>query len=138
MPYGTPYNPADPESSRLKAVARVGPSDLGYMYRIEECTYSVVLDAEHEHYGSRTQIEIYAYPIKKKTPTGVRIWLSRPGNMTPTRFVSDNTTKQFAGKTIGFAMESFIARKERQAKIHEAKARLARQLIATVKQEFLI
>lgn len=97
-----------------------GPTDIhyGYLYRFEN-------DGE--------RVQLYAFSIKKLTPRG---WVIRTRGFSNTRdwrFVSRHTRKQFALPSLREAAASFIARKERQASIYEAKAQLARDLIHEMK-----
>jgi hypothetical protein len=96
-----------------------------YFYRYEDRMYCS-FDEYGDSYGSSyLKVELRKYRVRKYTPTGVRLCgLSR--------FVSTKTHKRFACPTIEEAKISFIARKERQAAIHQGKADQARRAIEQI------
>lgn len=132
MPYGPTWDPNRVREVKEAAEARWRGADVsqGFLYRFEETSYSVVIDADREEYGSRTDIELYAYPIVRRTPQGHTILTGGSITGNPTRWVSDHTVKQFACPTIDKAKASYIARKKKQARIYEARAKKARYLAA--------
>lgn len=136
MPYGPQWDASRAAQVIAEAEGRWRHTDtsLGFLYRFEETRYSVVIDAEREEYGTSVKLELYAYPIVKKTPCGHTILINSGGILERrTRFVNESSTKQFACRNIAGAKRSFCARKAKQAKIYEAKAKYARYLIAVAK-----
>lgn len=133
MAYGPQWDASRAAQVIAEAEGRWRHADtsLGFLYRFEETRYSVVIDADREEYGTSVKLELYAYPIIKKTPCGHTILINGGGIVERrTRFVNEDWTKQFACSTIAEAKRSFCARKKKQAEIFEAKAKFARYLIA--------
>lgn len=137
MAYGTrwEYTRADhcveeaEKRALIRAVNGIKPK-FGFLYRFEEHSYASSSGWDDDDYVISTYIELTAYPIRKPTPQG---WTIPAENGLGWRFVSKHTTKQFALPTIELALKSYIARKERQASIYDAKANKARNLIARAK-----
>lgn len=121
MAYQTPWRPREAEACKRDAEERAGLSPLGYLYRLEEVWYSTVIDADREEYGSRLALELRACPIRRRTPKGWRLFNGR--------FVLEPATKRWACPTLEEAVESFVARKTKQARIYESRARIALVLI---------
>jgi len=67
------------------------------------------------------------YDVIKHTPRGV--WLKR-GSFGGKRFVLKDAYRKFACPTLAEALESFIARKEKQADIHRSRADIADRMAA--------
>jgi len=65
--------------------------------------------------------------VIRHTPKGV--WIKVHGEP---RFICHTWTKRFALPSIDEAKHSFIKRKERQAGIYEARARIAREAITLI------
>ena len=85
------------------------PEGVEVWWRIEAKSYSIVIDADREEYGSTPpRLEAMWLEVTKTTPKGV--WL---GN----RFVLRDVRKRFACPTLHEALESFVARKDRQISI---------------------
>jgi hypothetical protein len=102
----------------------------GFAYRVIDNSYAYVVDAEYDEWGSRTQLEIVAFPVVKVTPTGFRICRGCRGRDEPeTRFISEQWTKQWASRTPEDALKSYIARRKRQASIYEGRAAKARSMV---------
>jgi hypothetical protein len=98
-----------------------------YYYRIEdylESSGSWDMQGEWEPGPSRLRLRVEAFEVLKHTPKGVqlRVYGER-------RFVLRDAYRRFACATLDEAKESFIARKEKQASIYEARARDARKAI---------
>jgi len=110
---------------------------LGFAYRFEEVSYSTIIDAEAEIYGSRLELELRAYFIQKKTPKGFWIEdervLSFDGSQS-LRFINNDWNKRFACPTLEEAIESFKARKQRQIRIYEGKISVARVALKLLEQ----
>lgn len=90
-------------------------------YRIDDRTYSVVIDAEREEYGSQLALVGSTYRVTKVTPKGVwlNVWVNKD------RFVCLSHTKQFASPTKELAIQGFQARKKRQRAIYAARVNRA-------------
>lgn len=92
-------------------------------YRYEDRVYAVIIDADAELYGvSDPRLELREFTVIKETPAGA--WLQEAWG--GKRWVKREARKRFACPTKIEALESFIARKERQRAIYAAKARRAR------------
>lgn len=88
------------------------PEGLEVWWRVEAKSYSIVIDAERELYGStRPRLEAQWFEVLKTTPKGVQI---------AGRFCLRDARKRFACPTLHEAIESFVARKDRQIKILSA------------------
>lgn len=102
------------------------PDGVTAWWRVEARSYSVVIDAERELYGSTGPLlEARWFEVIKTTPKGV--WIAG-------RFCLRDARKRFACPTLHEAIESFVARKDRQIKILSnqlASAQKARDEAAT-------
>lgn len=106
-------------------------------YRAEESTVGTGYVDEygdwHRTGDSSVLIRIHELEVLKRTPKGV--WLKHESYgyngtvASDRRFVLNECRKRFACPTIKEALDSFVARKERQAEIYEARARTARRAI---------
>lgn len=137
MAYGIPYNHRWVEAeAKAEAERRAGESQLGYLYRFDDVKYA----GDEDHPGSGThQVELTAFVILKRTPCGVMATpMAGRGFMIKPRFINDSWTKRYALPTIAEAMESFRRRKERQAGIYEARARLARNALAMTEPDSVV
>lgn len=108
----------------------------GFMYRFEDHTYAERIDPYEDwddNWRSVTHIELTAYLVCNKTAQGYNIWVYDSGYRR--RFINSNWTKRFALPTVEQALESYIARKDRQARIYEARASKARRCIEEAKYE---
>ena len=106
-------------------------ASFGFLYRIEDKTYASVNPYKYEwgnddEYDFYTQLNLHAYIIRSVTPCG---WTIKADNGNGYRFISKTTNKQFALPSIEQAVESYIARKKKQAAIYEARAQKARMCI---------
>lgn len=81
----------------------------------------------HRTGDSSVTILIEELEVLKHTPKGV--WLKYDSYFSDKRFVLHEARKRFACPTIREALDSFTARKERQAEIYETRARTARRAI---------
>lgn len=99
-------------------------------YRFEDVRYAAPLNEYDEPAGpGRLVVELRKYHLTARTPKGVwlGIWAGRKD-----RFVLDSAHKRFACPTIEEARVSFVARKNRQRQIHQARADRAADAIVLV------
>ena len=90
---------------------------LGEWYRFEDKRYAGPLDEFDNPTPSVMEVHLRKYPVLKLTPKGA--WLATcPPFLGTKRFVLREATKRFACPTIEEALESFKARKSKQARIH--------------------
>jgi hypothetical protein len=96
-------------------------------YRYEDVSYAhLSFDVNGgESYYSTLRVELRKFDVVRRTPKGV--WLAV--GFTDKRWVSTTARKRFACPTVEEARESFRARKQRQMKIHEARADRARRAL---------
>ena len=84
-----------------------------YLYRYQEQTYSLGVNQFDDPLpGYTLSVNLYSYPIIRKTPKGV--WIDDYGKE---RFILLSAKKKFACQTKKEALESFIARKTQQIRI---------------------
>ncbi len=95
-----------------------------YWYRFEDRRYANSADQWGYATGSTLQVHLQEFPVISLTPTGA--WLEVRGSA---RFTKQDVRKRFACPTKQEALESFIARKKRQASIYEARAKGAHEAI---------
>lgn len=140
MAYGVRWDLYDKQAAIKRAKERALVPGLtwghGFLYRFEEHTYAQRIDPYcdwDDNWESVTHIELTAYLICNKTPKGYNIWVYDAGYRR--RFVNMEAHKRFALPTIKEAIESYIARKEKQARIYEARAMKARNCIDRVKAD---
>ncbi len=107
-------------------------------YRFEDRAYSVA-DEYGEHAYTSRRVELLVYPLIKRTNCGIWIWLdyslypNRPLVYNPEknyhtcfkRFVNLQANKRYALPTIEEALDSYIARKNREVAIYQARAKAA-------------
>lgn len=95
-------------------------------YRYEDVQYAPRLDEyDNPIRGSGLlRVHLREYHVLKHTPCGVRL--------TDGRFVNTQRRKQFAHATKEAAREAFIARKTRQASIHQARVSRAERAIRII------
>ncbi len=128
-----PYNARLDHTRREHAVAQAerrwhsSPAPLGFAYRVTDASYSVS-DEYGDHAYSDSAIELEAFPVLKRTENGFRIRTGGWDHSPSGRWIAFAWTKRFASLTVDEALQSFIARKTRQATIHEARAQCARRL----------
>lgn len=75
--------------------------------------------------GSKIKVRLVELPLLKRTPRGVVV----DQGFNCRRFIADSWHKKYACPTKELALQSFVARKDRQASIHERRARDARRAI---------
>lgn len=113
-----------------RALKYTGPSGIGYAFRVDDVVYSVVVDPDRDEYGVSRQIEIVAFPVLKRTDKGFRIRIGGWDHNPETRWISFAWARQWASLTPGDAMRSYIARRQKQARIYDSRAAIARSLVA--------
>lgn len=135
MAYGTKWVPAKGDQCIAEAERKAGTSNLGYLYRFDDMIYAAPLDEYDEPIpgGGTFQVELTAYPISAKTEKG--FWIG--SGMVKRKFVLMTANKRFALPTVEEAIESFVARKTRQANIHQARANKAIRAIEMLKGDAL-
>ncbi|WKV16928.1 hypothetical protein [Microcystis phage MJing1] len=90
---------------------------VAYLFRVQERRYAGPVDEFGDPVpGVRGEMEIslHTLPVAKVTPKGWRLECGR--------FVLRDARKRFACPTVDEAFVSFVARKDRQARIHMARA----------------
>lgn len=100
-------------------------------YRYEdylEGTGYTDVSGEYVHTGSRVRVRCWSLKLIKRTPKGVVVEPPEGGR----RFIADRWHRKYACPTRELAVESFVARKMRQAEIYEARALDARKAAADV------
>lgn len=104
-------------------------NDIKYLYRYEAQSYSMVIDAQLEIYGSTgPKLELREYPIVAITPKGK--WIGWFGSKD--RWVSDTSRKRFAHETKEDALKAYKIRKERYVKHCEARLERAKKELLLV------
>lgn len=112
---GVRWNHEKPDECRQLAEQLVGPSPLGYLYRMEW---------DHTTYS----IKLCAIKILKKTPKG---WCIRGNKPLKSRhgyasiWVAENGYQRFAAPDVGKALVSYQARKAKYCAILQAKLEMA-------------
>lgn len=108
--------------------------DNFYLYRVEDRSYSTIIDADREEYGSATRIELIRYLVLKRTPQG---WWVQEG-LGGKRYVKEGVRNGFARPTVEDAVKDYQARKERQWSIHQARADRAKRLLAAARHPAMV
>jgi hypothetical protein len=99
-------------------------------YRIEDRRYSVA-DEMGDHAYTRHEVVLLTFNVASYTPKGV--WLRQYFSK---RWVSYTATRRFACPTVALALESYLARKKKQAAIYQARADNARRNAETALRQF--
>ena len=106
---------------------REGEPGVKFLFRVEAVSYSYIINADFEEYGSTAPVlELTAYRVQKWTPHGATLadtysgarpkWVDlRPG------------AKEWASRTAREAVEQFAARRRRQLYILDRQASRARR-----------
>lgn len=106
-------------------------------YRYEDVQYAAPLDEWDRPRGpGELKVELRTYEVDKRTACGV--WLVQTfGSFRSSirRFQLDRSHKRFACPTLDLARESFVARKRRQAAIHQAAVDRAERAIKLVSRQ---
>ena len=111
-PFGGQYGTLSDAQERWAQRHAKGTSTFDYLWRVEAVSYSTVIDAEREEYGSTApRLELFIVSIRRWTPCGARgfnNWIDlRDGH------------KQFASRTPEEALRQFATRRHRQRYILE-------------------
>lgn len=96
-----------------------------FYWRVEELLSSIgYCDecGEHVFCGSQVELQVQTYPVLKHTPKGVRIEDYQTRAHGKGRFISDETTKQWASPTPEAALKHFIERKKSHLRHLQQKA----------------
>lgn len=101
-------------------------------HRFTDRTYANPLDEYDEPTGTTTYISHEKFAVVSRTPKGVWLYLGFGGK----RFVLNSATKRFADPTEERAKISFLARKEKQRAIYQARADKITWVIQKMKREF--
>lgn len=102
---------------------------MSSFYRFEDIKYAAPLDEYDRPIGEgELRVHLREYQVVRETPKGT--WIKGPIGE---KFVRKKATKHFACPTIEEARESFIARKKRQALIHQTRVNRALKAIEIVK-----
>lgn len=99
-------------------------------YRIEDRRYSVA-DEWGDHSYTRTEVVLLKFNVASYTPKGV--WLRQ---FFAKRWVRYDAHRRFACPTVALALESYLARKRKQAAIYQARADNARRNAELALQQF--
>lgn len=100
---------------------------LGFLYRFEEHSYAASSGWDDDTWISTgPYLELEAFLIRSITPKG---WTIEADNALGWRFIGREHTKRYALPTVEEALESFIARKEKQESIYLNRAKRARNAI---------
>lgn len=129
LAYGTPLHQyatlADAEAAAIARHAHYYTDPPGWLIRAEVVSYSYVVDADREEYGSTAGvIELWASPVERYTPCGATLadiwsgarkrWVDlRPG------------AKQWASPTAHEAVQQLLARRKRQLYVLSRQTRRA-------------
>lgn len=106
------------------------PPDVHVWWRVEIRSYSVIIDAEREEYGTSRHIEFHWFPVLRLTPKGA--WLQTDPFSTvlqDNRWCARDARKRFACPTPVEATESALARRSRRARILENTLKVEREIL---------
>lgn len=116
--YGTPAHKyttlADAEAAAIAKHSHYYTDPPGWLIRAEVVSYSYVIDADREEYGSTAgAIELFAFPVARFTPHGAtlkNIWSGARKRWVDLR----PNAKQWASRTADDAVRQLMLRRERQ------------------------
>lgn len=124
----TSFSPAAllPNQGRIKYPFGPAPEGETVLWRLEAKSYSYVVDADAEIYGSTSPVlEMHWFRVKRWTPCGARLDWGKYVNLN--KAIS---RREWASRTEAEALVSFKARKSRQVSILQSQAERARQELA--------
>lgn len=107
--------------------------EVKYRYRLEDRTYSTVIDPDAECFSSELKVDLAKFKVIKETPKGA--WVECPP-FDGKRFVLNGSGKRLCHETIELALESFIARKQRAVLILKARLRDAEEAIKIAQKHY--
>lgn len=111
-----------PRKDLYKLIDCVNAAAADKLYRCEARSYSYVIDAEMELYGSTSPVlEIYTHEVLKRTPCGA--WIRWGGAGKGRKFVRLTAAKQYASEDISTAISNYVFRKKRHIKILKGQLR---------------
>ena len=94
-----------------------------YYYRAAHINYAPSLDQFDEPMGQgRVEVVVYHYAVAKHTPKGVRLENGK--------FVSNTSRRRFANPTREEAIVSYLARKEAEISIYQARIKNIKRAMA--------
>jgi hypothetical protein len=98
------------------------PTEPAKWYRFEDRRYSVSDPETGEHDYTRHDVELKTFTVAGYTPKGVwlRLYFTK-------RWVKYGARRRFACPTIAEALESYVARKNKQEAIYQARADAAKR-----------
>lgn len=97
------------------------------MWRVEMVVWAAPLNEYDEPSGpGRTSVRAVEYAVVKRTPKGVRLNIDN-------KFVSSTARRRWACPTVEEAVESFLARKAREASILKARLKRIEEAVALAK-----
>jgi len=98
--------------------------EVGILFRVEAVSYSYVVDADREEYGSTApRLELSGHEVLRWTPCGATLKYLRSG-CRPKWVNLQPGTKQWASRTAREAVEQFRLR--RKGQVHILRRQLAR------------
>lgn len=104
------------------------PEGVDVLWRVEARSYSTIVDAEREIYGSTMpRLEMTWWIVTRRTPKGARLDTGT--------FVKLTAHKRFACNTPDEAVQSFRARKTKQIRILRDQLSRAEYELALLKEE---
>ncbi len=115
MAYGTKIT-GDFDKAQAEAIARHSHyyDPVGWLFRVEAVSYSYVVDADRDEYGSTDPaLEVQAYPVLRWTPCGAslkNIWSGAKPKWVDLR----PEAKQWASRSVREAVEQLAERRRRQ------------------------
>lgn len=118
LAYGTPVHKyatlADAEAAAIAKHSHYYTDVPGWLIRAEAVSYSYVICADREEYGSTAaDIELWAFPVERYTPYGATmadIWSGARKRWVDLR----PNAKQWASRTADEAVQQLMLRRKRQ------------------------
>lgn len=108
-------------------------------FRLEDRSYSIA-DEYGEHYATSYDVAVLTFVVVKRTPKGVQLrqyWGTQPEPSQikgPCRFVLDAANKRFACPSLPEAIESYLARKDKQIRIYSNRIKVAEKYKSIAEQ----
>ncbi|UXS23114.1 hypothetical protein [Agrobacterium tumefaciens] len=115
-----------PNRSKINYPFGRPPEGVDALWRVEARSYSYVIDAEAEEYGTTSPVlEMYWFRVKRWTKCGARLDWGKYVNLD-----KNISRREWASRTEAEALASFKARRARQIAILEGQADRARRELA--------